>query len=533
MIGRETIDDLGLTNVGDIVKQLPMNNAEVSATNTSQGSINGYVTDANIGAELANLRGLNVAFGTRTLTLIDGHRFVPSTNGGAVDLSLIPSNLVARTEVVTGGASAQYGSDAIAGVVNVILDKDLDGFKAQVDYGETGEGDGGDTHASFAWGTGFAEDRGHVLAGLEYQNQDRIGPCSQNRDWCREAWGIRNNSAGFAAGNGLPNFVVTTGAYAAAAESAGLSGLITTADPADLRAAVEGAAVPGDLREDIVSAYGRLGADVPVAVRSSATAEDLPGAAFAGQQDTYLNVVGADAVVDAVRRCWASLWTDRAVAYRRERAIDPAEVRIAVVVQVMIDSEVAGVMFTADPVSGARDRIVVDAGAGLGEAVVSGLVTPDHYVLDERGRVLSWTPGRGEVVVRSASGGGVVHDTSGEGGRRERLLSDDRLSVLVAHARTIAAHFGRPQDIEWADEQIEPLRSGDTAAFAVEGLDGDDDVVVLVHCRLADPAEMEELRRKIAEMSSMLKTLQHLARHCHGDERPDCPILDDLASQAP
>ncbi|GHC98066.1 hypothetical protein GCM10007079_52120 [Nocardiopsis terrae] len=291
---------------------------------------------------------------------------------------------------------------------------------------------------------------------------------------------------------GLPvpeGFVVTTEAYAAVVESVRLADLVAAVEggagegtaespgprpgPADLRAAVAGAALPEGLRERIVAAYRHLGRDVPVAVRSSATAEDLPGAAFAGQQDTYLNVVGADAVVDAVRRCWASLWTDRAVAYRRERAVDQTEVRIAVVVQAMVDSEVAGVMFTADPVSGARDRIVVDAGAGLGEAVVSGLVTPDHYLLDERGGVVEWTPGRGEVVIRSVEGGGVRQEdrpagepvrsgepeapdggapdaSEGGAGARQALLSEGQLSVLAAHARTIAEHFGRPQDIEWA-----------------------------------------------------------------------------------
>ena len=274
-----------------------------------------------------------------------------------------------------------------------------------------------------------------------------------------------------------PGFVVTTDAYAAAARAIGLEAKLATAfrpeaaapvdstsapavgsstessvpDAAALRADLEGAPVPDELRAEISAAYAGLGTDVPVAVRSSATAEDLPGAAFAGQQDTYLNVIGADEVVDAVRRCWASLWTDRAVAYRRERAIDPTEVRIAVVVQTMVESDVAGVMFTADPVTGDRDRVIVDAGAGLGEAVVSGLVTPDHYVLDERGALLDWSPGRGEVVVRSEAGGGVVHDsTSATDGTGDRLLTDDQLAVLAGHARTIAAHFGRPQDIEWS-----------------------------------------------------------------------------------
>ncbi|WP_344784940.1 PEP/pyruvate-binding domain-containing protein [Microbacterium kribbense] len=253
-----------------------------------------------------------------------------------------------------------------------------------------------------------------------------------------------------------PGFVVTTGAYAHVARRAGLDDLLGAADgeadgdadPAALRAAIDHAGIDADARAAIVAAYERLGADTPVAVRSSATAEDLPGAAFAGQQDTYLNVVGATAVVDAVRRCWASLWTDRAVAYRAAHAIDQAQVRIAVVVQAMVDAEVAGVMFTADPVSGARDQIVIDAAAGLGEAVVSGRVTPDHYVLDARGRTRSFTPGRDEVVIRPAAGGGVAEHS---GDRRSApLLGGDRLAELAAHAGTIAAHFGRPQDIEWA-----------------------------------------------------------------------------------
>ncbi|WP_017599280.1 PEP/pyruvate-binding domain-containing protein [Nocardiopsis lucentensis] len=269
-----------------------------------------------------------------------------------------------------------------------------------------------------------------------------------------------------------PGFVVTTDAYAEVAAGIGLEERLTprgsngVPDPAALRADLESAPVPEGLRTAITDAYAALGEDVPVAVRSSATAEDLPGATFAGQQDTYLNVVGADAVVDAVRRCWASLWTDRAVSYRAERSVAASEVRIAVVVQRMVDSDVAGVMFTADPVSGKRDRVIVDAGAGLGEAVVSGLVTPDHYVLDHGGRLLEWTPGRGEVVIRSEAGGGVVREErDGEdrrdagngdgpegagGGGAGRLLTDGQLSVLVAHARTIAGHFGRPQDIEWS-----------------------------------------------------------------------------------
>jgi len=278
---------------------------------------------------------------------------------------------------------------------------------------------------------------------------------------------------------GLPvpaGFVVTTAAYAAAAARSGLAELLSDPaglpPPSALRAAILAADVPAPTRDAITAAYLGLGAGLPVAVRSSATAEDLPGAAFAGQQDSFLNVVGEGEVVAAVRRCWASLWTDRAVAYRRDRAISPGEVAIAVVVQAMVASDLAGVMFTADPVGGARDRVIVDAGAGLGEAVVAGLVTPDHYRLDPRGRVLDWTPGRGEVVIRATPGGGTRQEAGPAAGRggaiappgrlgRARwpwqgvplegaLLDRGTLATLAAHARTIAGHFGRPQDIEWA-----------------------------------------------------------------------------------
>ena len=205
--------------------------------------------------------------------------------------------------------------------------------------------------------------------------------------------------------------------------------------------------MPADLRTEITNAYAALGTG-PVAVRSSATAEDLPGAAFAGQQDTYLNVVGEAAVIDAVQRCWGSLWTERAIAYRSRIKIDSADVRIAVVVQPMINAEVAGVMFTADPVSGDRETIVVDASSGLGEAVVSGLVTPDHYALDGRGLIRDYRPGRREVIVSSVPGGGVTHQP-GEPADIERL-PDTVLTDLARLGLEVAKHFGRPQDIEWA-----------------------------------------------------------------------------------
>jgi hypothetical protein len=165
-------------------------------------------------------------------------------------------------------------------------------------------------------------------------------------------------------------------------------------------------------------------------------------------KDTYLNVIGEDVLLDAVRRCWSSLWTDRAIVYRRKHGIDSREVRIAVVVQSMIEAESAGVMFTANPVTGARDEIIVDASPGLGEAVVSGLVTPDHYVLDASGQLQEWSPGRREVVITGTAGGGVERETGAA--TQDRLMSGEMLEELALMGTSVARLFGRPQDIEWA-----------------------------------------------------------------------------------
>src|SRR3569833_3032777 len=150
VIGSKDIENLGLINVGDVLGELPQNSNFFAANNVGLGNFN-------VGAQLANLRGLNPFFGTRTLTLVDTRRVVPTTTGGGVDITLMPSMLVQRTETVTGGASALYGSDAIAGVVNIILDTKLQGLKAQADFSQTWHGDGADRHVSAANGTGFAD----------------------------------------------------------------------------------------------------------------------------------------------------------------------------------------------------------------------------------------------------------------------------------------------------------------------------------------------------------------------------------------
>jgi rifampicin phosphotransferase len=238
-----------------------------------------------------------------------------------------------------------------------------------------------------------------------------------------------------------PGFAVTTAAYVRAAAALDLS------DPARARHALATAELPAAVAKAVRAAYLGLGAEAPVAVRSSATAEDLPWASFAGQQDTYLNVVGTDAVLDAVRRCWASLWTDRAVSYRETQGIDHSDVQLAVVVQKMVDAQVAGVLFTADPVTGTRDRTVIDASPGLGEAVVSGAVNPDHIVVDVDG--IRTTPGDKAVQVRSLPGGGTEQvRVAGDDGHA--CLSDAQVTGLADLGRRVEAHFGAPQDIEWA-----------------------------------------------------------------------------------
>jgi rifampicin phosphotransferase len=243
--------------------------------------------------------------------------------------------------------------------------------------------------------------------------------------------------------------VISTAAYSSIVESGGLAATIhaglCAGDAGSIRAAFEDVPIPDRLRAEILEAYAAIGGG-PVAVRSSATAEDLPGAAFAGQQDTYLNVIGEAALLEAVRRCWGSLWTERAIAYRDRRDVDQAAVQIAVVVQRMVPAEHAGVMFTANPMTGARDEVVIDASSGLGEAVVAGLVTPDHYVLDAHGAFRQRTPGRREVVIRGVDGGGVTHSAD----EQVDSLPDEAVVELARLGRAVAAHFGRPQDIEWA-----------------------------------------------------------------------------------
>lgn len=242
-------------------------------------------------------------------------------------------------------------------------------------------------------------------------------------------------------------FVVTTAAYRRA--------LRTLPDHSRRSGEPAGAiAVPDDVAATIRHALARLGDDTAVAVRSSATAEDLPSASAAGQHDTFLGVVGADAVIEAVSRCWASLFTDRAVTYRQQHGVDDRDVAMAVVVQKMVDADVSGVMFTADPITSNRTVAVVEAVLGSGDALVSGTVDADSYRVRK----------------------GAVVDSTIAGDRRQSVLSETEVLELVAIGRRIESHFGSPQDIEWclADGAFHVVQSrAITTLFPVPPVDDD------------------------------------------------------------
>ncbi len=266
--------------------------------------------------------------------------------------------------------------------------------------------------------------------------------------------------AGFAVPGG---FCVTTVSYAQV--SVGIEPILTelaTTQSSDVarqaelalmaRTALFQVPVPTSITDAIEEAYRVLGNGeaIPVAVRSSATAEDLPSASFAGQQETYLNIVGIEALLTAVRRCWASLWTDRAVMYRASPGLDPRTVRMAVVVQRMVQASTAGVLFTANPLTGKRREIMIDANPGLGEAVVSGATNPDHFVVNTiNGEIIERRLGDKRTIIQAVVDGGtrsVEHPDSSA----EVCLSDLQVHALAELGAQVEAHFGAPQDIEWA-----------------------------------------------------------------------------------
>ncbi|HZD39208.1 MAG TPA: PEP/pyruvate-binding domain-containing protein, partial [Terriglobales bacterium] len=217
---------------------------------------------------------------------------------------------------------------------------------------------------------------------------------------------------------------------------------------AQIRAAFEVGKMPEGIESAIQEAYADF-ENKPVAVRSSATAEDLPDLSFAGQQDTSLNVIGADRLLQAVVNCWSSLWTGRAIGYRIRNGIDHNQAAVAVIVQEMVQSESSGVLFTANPLSGLRSEAVIDATFGLGEALVSGQVEPDHYVVDTlQDKVTNKKLGAKKLSTRGKSGGGV--EVIEENADSRQALSDEDILKLASMGAQIQNKYGFPQDIEWA-----------------------------------------------------------------------------------
>jgi pyruvate,water dikinase len=301
-----------------------------------------------------------------------------------------------------------------------------------------------------------------------------------------------------------PGFCVTAGAYRRFVGESGvaerierlLSGLKSGSPAAvehvaaQIRMAITENEVPSAITDAILDRYRRLAealdlpveerSALPVAVRSSATAEDLPDASFAGQQDTYLNVRGEEALLEHVRHCWASLWTARAVTYRAQHGYDHEKVALAVAIQSMVSADVAGVMFTADPVTSDRSRLIVNASWGLGEAIVSGLVTPDTWAIDKRdGAIATRDIGHKErEVVRSVEGGTLEREVPPD--RRDvPSLSDAQLGELADLGEAVERHYDTPMDVEWAYAggrmfllQARPITTL-AAAPAIDAADGD------------------------------------------------------------
>jgi pyruvate,water dikinase len=267
-----------------------------------------------------------------------------------------------------------------------------------------------------------------------------------------------------------PGFVVSTHAYRQFVDAAGLEATIhaeldgleandtakLNAVSANVRRAFLTAEMPSEIATSIKEGYDQLGAEL-VAVRSSATAEDLAEASFAGQQATYLNITGADDVVTAVQRCWASLFEGRAIFYRNQTGFDHVSVDLAVPVQQMIQSEVSGIMFTINPITGDRSGVMIEAVHGLGEAAVSGMVTPDSYIVSKSPLAVleaAVTPQHEQLVYTPDQ-----EDEAGEHNtwqpvdpalQEQRKLNDEQILELTALGVRVEDHYGVPQDIEWA-----------------------------------------------------------------------------------
>jgi len=304
-----------------------------------------------------------------------------------------------------------------------------------------------------------------------------------------ETVGGKGASLGELTGAGLPvppGFVVTAGTYRSFIEEAEIDEELFAAVDVDVddSAALADAAdraqeliletpFPDELQTEILESYHEVGnGEAFVAVRSSATAEDLPDASFAGQQETFLNVT-EEALLDRVRECWASLFTQRAIYYRQEQGFDHSAVNIAVVVQQMVDAEKSGVMFTSHPSTGDA-TMIIEAAWGLGEAVVSGAVSPDNYVIDRDDRSMDVTIAEKKVMhEKDEATGQTIEREVPEDKRTQRVVSDNEIDALMDLGERVEDHYGEPQDVEWAivDGDVYMLQSRPITTIDEDGSD--------------------------------------------------------------
>ena len=325
----------------------------------------------------------------------------------------------------------------------------------------------------------------HDVQGQVAERERR--PMSENIVWFedydeerdRDRVGGKNASLGTMVAAGLPvppGYAITTEAYARLRGHedvhAHVHELLDHLDLTDLVAAeeasvevrrlMEGLPMDDDVAEEIVAAYHELSrrcgvADVPVAVRSSATAEDQPDASFAGQQDTYLWIRGEEALLEHVKKCWSSLFTARAMEYRAKMGYGEQQVSMGVVVQKMVDPVAAGVAFTLNPQNGDRSQVAIDASWGLGESVVSGEVTPDNFTVDKVLRsIVTRTISSKHIEYRLTDHDTVEKLEVEEARREQQCLTDDQICAVAAMARRAEDHYGRPQDVEWAVDKHLP-----------------------------------------------------------------------------
>jgi len=271
-----------------------------------------------------------------------------------------------------------------------------------------------------------------------------------------------------------PGFCVTAGAYIYFIQKANLNEKIkekienldiedsTKLQKAsvEIQSMINSTEIPKELADEIILAYGKLNERIgiekaEVAVRSSATAEDLPEASFAGQQDTYLHIMGDEELLNHIRKCWASLWTSRAIYYREIQGFDHFEVSISVVIQKMVNSEKSGVMFTANPINNNTEEIMINASWGLGEAVVSGTVTPDEYIVNKikKETVEKHIAEKTTMIVKKDLGVGTIEinvgDYIGYENINAQCLSNEEIILLTNYGIKIEELYGNHQDIEW------------------------------------------------------------------------------------